>query len=137
MTEADIPAALTLLEQLGYEISQLEVKRRLSLVTTSDDHRVWVFETDSRVVAMLHAFFRPALDKPPEVVVQSLVVEESLRSNGIGEALMFVAEDWGGLHGSDSVSLYSHSRRQDAHRFYERLGYVRIAASNLMAKSLL
>jgi GNAT superfamily N-acetyltransferase len=136
MTEADIPAALNLLEQLGDKLTQLEVKRRLSLVMSSDDHRVWVFETNGRVAAMLHAFFRPALDEPPEVVVQALVVEESFRSNGIGEALMRAAEEWGRLHGSGSVSLYSHSRRKDAHRFYERLGYMKIATSDLMGTSL-
>jgi GNAT superfamily N-acetyltransferase len=87
-------------------------------------------------LGLLHAFFRPALDKPPEVVVQALVVDGAQRSKGVGEALMKVAEQWARENGSATVSLYSGARRADAHRFYERLGYARTGASNLMRKTL-
>jgi GNAT superfamily N-acetyltransferase len=132
----DIPAATGLLEQLGYPMGETEAARRLDIVQRADGHRVWIAENGRQVLGLLHAFFRPALDKPPEVVVQALVVDGAQRSKGVGEALMKVAEQWARENGSATVSLYSGARRADAHRFYERLGYARTGASNLMRKTL-
>jgi GNAT superfamily N-acetyltransferase len=132
----DIPAATSLLGQLGYEMPPVEVARRLKIVLHDGGHRVWVCELDGRVVGLLHAFYRPALDKTPEVMVQALVVEASQRSKGIGERLMAEAESWAHSHGSGSVALYSGSARKDAHRFYARIGYAHAATSELMRKQL-
>jgi GNAT superfamily N-acetyltransferase len=132
----DIGAATMLLGQLGYEMPPAEAARRLDIVLRDGCHRVWVCEQDGRVVGLLHAFFRPALEKPPEVIVEALVVEASQRSKGIGERLMAEAESWARSYGSGSVSLYSGSARKDAHRFYARIGYARAATSELMRKQL-
>jgi len=133
----DIPAATGLLGQLGYDMAPTETARRLDIVLHDPGHRVWVCERDGSVVGLLHAFFRPALDKAPEVMVQALVVEASQRSQGIGERLMEQAEAWARSYPSASVSLYSGSARKDAHRFYARIGYTRIATSELMRKQQL
>jgi len=133
---ADVAAAAGLLAQLGYPMSAAEVARRLGLVGAADGHRVWVAEDGGQVVGLLHAFFRPALEKPPEVVVQALVVDANRRSQGIGEQLMQVAEAWAREVGSATVSLYSGVQRADTHRFYERLGYARIGPSLQMRKVL-
>lgn len=136
IADADIPIATVLLGQLGYEMPQDEMARRLSVVLNDGGHRVWVCEIDGRVVGILHAFFRPALDKVPEVMVQALVVEAAKRSKGIGERLMAEAEAFARSFASASVSLYSGAQRVDAHRFYERLGYTRSGTSALMRKKL-
>jgi GNAT superfamily N-acetyltransferase len=136
ISDDDIPAATNLLGQLGYEMPPAETARRLKVVLRDPGHRVWVSEQDGRVVGLLHAFFRPALDKPPEVMVQALVVEASQRSKRIGEWLMAEAESWARSYPSASVSLYSGSARKDAHRFYARIGYARAATSELMRKQL-
>jgi GNAT superfamily N-acetyltransferase len=136
ISDDDIPAATNLLAQLGYEMPPAETARRLKLVLGDPGHRVWVSEQDGRVVGLLHAFFRPALDKPPEVMVQALVVEASQRSKRIGERLMEEAESWARSYPNAAVSLYSGSARKDAHRFYARIGYARAATSELMRKQL-
>jgi GNAT superfamily N-acetyltransferase len=134
--QADLAAATGLLEQLGYPMSAAEVSRRLASVGAASGHRVWVADDCGEVVGLLHALFRPALDKPPEVVVQALVVDASRRSQGIGEQLMQVAEQWAREVGSATVSLYSGVQRTDTHRFYERLGYAKIGPSLQMRKVL-
>jgi GNAT superfamily N-acetyltransferase len=136
IADADIPVATVLLGQLGYEMPQEEMARRLAIVLRDSGHRVWVCEAGGRVVGILHAFFRPALDKVPEVVVQALVVEAAQRSTGIGERLMAEAEAFARSFPSASVALYSGAQRTDAHRFYERLGYARTGTSALMRKKL-
>ncbi len=136
LDQADIAPATGLLAQLGYPMSLAEVTRRLQLVRAAQGHRVWVADDGGQVVGLLHAFFRAALEKPPEVVVQALVVDASRRSQGIGERLMQAAEQWAGETGSETVALYSAVQRADTHRFYERLGYAKVATSQLMRKVL-
>jgi GNAT superfamily N-acetyltransferase len=134
IAETDMPMATGLLKQLGYEMAVAEAARRLAVIGRTIDHKVWVAVDAGQAVGLLHAFFRPALEKPPEVVVEALVVDASHRSRGIGEALMRVAEQWARERGSASVSLYSGAQRGDAHRFYERLGYAKAGTSHLMRK---
>lgn len=136
IAEADLAAATALLEQLGYPMSVAEVNRRLTIVCAAPGHRVWVADDGGQVVGLLHASFRPALDKPPEVVVQALVVDATRRSQRIGERLMQVAEQWARDNSSATVSLYSGVQRADTHRFYERLGYVKVGPSLQMRKTL-
>jgi GNAT superfamily N-acetyltransferase len=134
IAESDIPAAAALIGQLGYEMPLPEFQRRLKAVLGQVDHRIWVFDDGGEAVGLLHAFFRPALDKPPEVIVQALVIEASQRSKGVGEALMQVAEAWAREQGCTSVALYSRVDRDRAHRFYERLGYEKKLASVQLRK---
>jgi GNAT superfamily N-acetyltransferase len=134
IADSDIPAATVLIAQLGYEMPQVELARRLKTVLGHVDHRVWVYDDGGKGVGLLHAFFRPALDKPPEVIVQALVIEASQRSRGVGEALMQVAEAWARERGCTSVALYSRVDRDRAHRFYERLGYEKKAVSAMLRK---
>ena len=136
MGETDIPVATALLGQLGYEMAEAETARRLAIVQRADNHRVWVAEFEGAAVGLLHAFFRPALEKPPEVIVQALVVEVASRARGIGERLMSVAEQWARQIGSPSISLYTGLQRAGAHRFYERLGYTKAGTAHLLRKPL-
>ncbi|ETR78376.1 GCN5 family acetyltransferase [Afipia sp. P52-10] len=133
---SDLPAATVLLGQLGYPMPEQEVARRLAAVLGHADHRVWVYDDGGEVVGLLHAFFRPALDKPPEVMVQALVTDATRRSTGVGEALMQVVEAWARERGCQSVALYSRIDRERAHRFYERLGYEKKLASAQLRKAL-
>lgn len=134
IVDSDIAAATVLIGQLGYEMPQEELARRLKAVLGHADHRVWVYDDGGKAVGLLHAFFRPALDKPPEVMVQVLVIDASQRSRGVGEALMQTAEAWAREKGCTSVALYSRVDRDRAHRFYERLGYEKKLASVQLRK---
>jgi ribosomal protein S18 acetylase RimI-like enzyme len=81
-------------------------------------------------------FARPALEKPPEAIVQSLVVDVEARSDGVGRALIGAVENWAKQQGLASVSLSSQVDREDAHAFYDSLGYERVATSSLLRKRL-
>jgi GNAT superfamily N-acetyltransferase len=57
--------------------------------------------------------------------VESVVVDAPLRGRGLGEAMMRWAIDEARRRGCFRVQLTSNKARTDAHRFYERLGFVR------------
>jgi GNAT superfamily N-acetyltransferase len=130
--QADMPTARELLRQLGYEIGFEELAAGLARLLGAADHHVTVAEHGGRVAGLLHAFARPALEKPYEAVVQVLVVDQTWRGRGIGQALMREAEAWAAARGLASVALHTRS----AQAFYTRLGYRKVAAADLMRKPL-
>jgi GNAT superfamily N-acetyltransferase len=136
MTRADLAAARDLLEQLGYPLSLEEVERRYAAVIAAPDHRAVVAEAAGRVAGLLHVFARPALENPPEAVIEALVVDGGLRRSGIGRTLMAEAERWAAARGLRSVMLSSNVVRRGAHAFYHALGYGTAATSLILRKRL-
>jgi len=134
MTRDDLPALPDLLDQLGYDISTDEVRRRFAMVDAAPDHALLVAETSGRLVGMVHVYFRPAIEKPPQAVVQALVVDRAERRAGTGRTLMVAAEQWAAARGLGSVALSSQIQRDDAHAFYARLGYRQTATSHALQK---
>ena len=135
-TANDLPAIIHLLSQLGYELDQVEAKQRFASVIAAASHAILAPELHGKVVALLHLYERPALEKPPEIVVQALVVDMAVRQAGIGEAMMARAEAWAADRGYPSVTLGSEVSRLGSHAFYQSLGYAASATSRLFRKSL-
>jgi len=135
MTAEDIPVSRLLLSQLGYPMDAHEIRRRYHAVARSGDHSLMVAEQDGCIIALCHMYARPSLDKPPEAVVQALVVDQAFRGSGVGKTMMAAAEAWASDHGFTSVALGSHVSRPDAHAFYEAIGYRCEATSHLFRKT--
>src|SRR5258708_6433031 len=100
----DLISVLPLIQQLGYDLTLTETRHRFQAIMPARDHSVFVGEIAGRIVGFLHIYARPAFDKPPEAVVQALVVETSTRKCGVGKALMMIVEDWAKQKGFLSVS---------------------------------
>ena len=88
------------------------------------------------MVGFLHIFGRPALEKPPEAVLQAMAVNSASRRSGIGQKLVAKAEAWAVVSGYSSIVLSSQIDRADAHAFYTGLGFERAATSHLFRKTL-
>ena len=136
ITSEDVPNAVPLLAQLGYEMSLAEMAQRVEAVSSTPGHLLLVAEIERRVAGLLHAFVRPAIENPREAVVQALVVDAACRREGVGRALMAAAERWGMEHDCRSVVLSSNITRTPAHAFYKQLGYRVSATSYILRKPL-
>jgi ribosomal protein S18 acetylase RimI-like enzyme len=55
--------------------------------------------------------------------IEDVVVDESARGLGVGEALNLAAIDESRQRGAKNVSLTSRSSREAANRLYQRLGF--------------
>jgi ribosomal protein S18 acetylase RimI-like enzyme len=55
--------------------------------------------------------------------IEDVVVDESARGHGVGEALNLAAIDESRQRGAKNVSLTSRSSREAANRLYQRLGF--------------
>lgn len=56
--------------------------------------------------------------------IEDVVVDESARGHGVGEALNRAALDEAARRGATSVSLTSRSSREAANRLYQRIGFL-------------
>jgi ribosomal protein S18 acetylase RimI-like enzyme len=132
LTAADADAARELLGQLGFHGTSHEMRGRIERVLADATHFAVVAEADGRVAGLVHAFERPALEKPCEVVVQSLAVRPDAQRLGIGRMLMEAVERFAAAHGSGSVAL--HTRHGEP--FYEKLRYEILATPHFMRRVL-
>jgi putative acetyltransferase len=86
------------------------------------DGRFWVMEAQGRIVGTV------ALQPSAEVGVielQKLYVARDMRRNGLGGFLCHLVEREARKRGARAIELWSDIKLLDAHRRYERLGYVR------------
>lgn len=123
-TEADGAAVAELLDQLGYPMSVDEARRRLG----RDGDRVLLAESTGDAVGLLAlAVQLPIARARPLARITAMVVRDSKRRHGVGRRLMERAEELARAAGCEGIELTSGIRpeRQDAHHFYESLGYER------------
>lgn len=84
--------------------------------------RFWVAEVDRRVVGSIG--LAPAAD-PRGVELQKLYVSKPVRRRGLAGRLADLVESEARARRAVFVDLWSDTRFEDAHRFYERRGYER------------
>jgi GNAT superfamily N-acetyltransferase len=114
-----------LIGQLGYEAGASEVAERLAAMV-AEGREVLVAELGGAVVGCLSTSVMRVLHRPAPVGrISMMVVDEAVRGRGIGAALVRAAEDALAAQGCYMIEVTSNTRRTDAHRFYERLGYER------------
>jgi GNAT superfamily N-acetyltransferase len=90
----------------------------------------------SALIELLAADALPGLARGggTRMQVEAVRVAEATRGNGLGTAMLQWAVDEARSQGAALVQLTSDARREDAHRFYERLGF---AASHVGFKLFL
>jgi GNAT superfamily N-acetyltransferase len=86
-----------------------------------------VAELDGKVIGTLQLTFTPSLSYrgSKRCTVESVRVDTSLRGKGIGREMMLWAIERAKEKGCISMQLTSHKDREDAHRFYEQLGFAK------------
>jgi predicted N-acetyltransferase YhbS len=130
----DTAALARLIGQLGYDAAEAEVAERLAAMG-AEGRVVLVAERDGAVIGCLSTSVMRVLHRPALVGrISMMVVDEALRSRGIGAELVRAAETELRAQGCYMIEVTSHQRRIEAHRFYERLGYAKTSVR--LAKEL-
>ena len=129
--DAEQIARLTL--QLGYDV-------RPEVVAESLDRRasreIFVAARDERIVGWAAVSLHDPFVESPGAHLDGLVVDESVRSAGIGAALLAAAEEWARQRDCNEMNLHSNVLRDRAHAFYRRHGYDTVKAQYYFRKPL-
>lgn len=90
---------------------------------------------DGVLVATMQLTFLPGLARRGalRMQIEALRVDASLRGHGLGSAMIRWAVAEASRRGAALVQLTSDNTRHDAHRFYERLGFVQSHAGFKLA----
>jgi GNAT superfamily N-acetyltransferase len=122
--------------QLGYPSTSSEIERRLVGLEGSRDHQVFVAQANGEVVGWIGVFIYRCLEADARAEISGLVVDERVRSQGIGLKLLARAEEWARELGCEAIGLRSNVIRERAHLFYERLGYKYVKTQKSFRKDL-
>jgi GNAT superfamily N-acetyltransferase len=125
MTSSDLNDVTDLAIQLGYPNTVEAVASRFEEIQGAPDYALFVAkDEDGKVVGYIQINREPCtLLAGPRADVAALVVDQTVRSKGIGAALLQEAEKWAVVQGLSMIRVRSNVSRTDAHRFYQKNGY--------------
>jgi GNAT superfamily N-acetyltransferase len=134
-TAPDVPAVVDLIaaDQLGATRDGIRGDADLAAyaaafraIDADPAHLLVVAESAGEIVGTLQLSLLPGLARRGALraQIEAVRVAESARGSGLGAAMMQWAIDEARRRGCALVQLTSDKSRTDAHRFYQRLGFV-------------
>ena len=122
----DMEALADLMTQLGYETRTSEMEMRMEAISANKNYATFVALSGGKVCGMIGTATRYTYEhNSPSAAILALIVSETMRGRGVGEALIAAAENDLAKKNIRRLAVYTHFRRARAHEFYERLGYTK------------
>lgn len=118
----DIPSLKQLFLQLGYETEHAILEQRLR--DQHDTLCTLVAESEKEVCGVIVInFIMPVHENNLWALISALVIDESLRGQGVGQQLLIASERIAAIKRCSQIELSSNETRVKAHKFYENNGY--------------
>lgn len=123
--------------QLGYECTEQQIERRLKEMQDPRQYAVYVAELSGcHVSGWIAAYVFRAVELDTYAEISGLIVDEALRSGGIGKVLLKATEKWARHVGCGAISVHSNVTRDRAHRFYQSNGFELVKTQRMFHKLL-
>jgi GNAT superfamily N-acetyltransferase len=123
----DLDAIVELMHDLGYPVSNAQMRKRMETIGSDPAYVTLVAEHDGEVAGMagLRLLYAYEYDAPV-VQIALLVTKAMYRGLGVGKALIRHAENWARTRGAHALVLTSGNRpeREAARHFYQRMGFI-------------
>lgn len=133
----DINGIAPLCSQLGYPCTSEEINVRINELMNDDEHVIFVaVNPEEKIVGWIHSYIYKLFYAVKAAEIGGLVVDESVRRLGVGRKLMKAVEGWAGLMECVVVGLRSNSKRVEAHKFYQDIGYENVKEQYRFMKRL-
>jgi ribosomal protein S18 acetylase RimI-like enzyme len=112
--------------ELGYETTSTEMESRLVSILKDPRYKTLVAVNDEKICGMIGTFSASSyLHNDLNGRIIGLIVSRESRRRGLGAQLIAVAEKDFAQRGITRVTLTTRFEREEAHQFYEKLGYAR------------
>ncbi|OGO30072.1 MAG: GNAT family N-acetyltransferase [Chloroflexi bacterium RBG_16_56_11] len=122
----DIEDLCVLMDEMSHTaISREDMLNRMMLVEESQIDSLYVCEEDGEILGLLGFRLRENLEEMSRFgEISAIVVYPGNKRNGVGRFMMDYAEKLAREYNCKGMWLVSgFAREQEAHKFYERLGY--------------
>jgi GNAT superfamily N-acetyltransferase len=130
----DVEGIATLMMQLGYEVAAGEISERLR--RQEERRAVFVAARGRDVVGWVAVCTDEPFVEGFGGHLEGLIVDDAVRSRGIGAELIEAAEAWARSRGCTEMRVQSNVVRARAHAFYKRHGYATIKSQYHLRKTL-
>jgi len=122
----DAAAVAQLMCELGYETTKSEMETRMERIAADERYHTFVAVRDEKVCGMIGTLTSLSYEHNDlGGRILALVTSKTMRRHGIGRALIETAEKDFAQRGIRRIALNTRLSREDAHKFYESLGYER------------
>ena len=112
--------------ELGYETTSAEMSRRLKSISSAPRYGTFVAEIDNEIRGMIGTLTHASHEHNDlSGKIMALVVSRKHRQSGAGRALIAAAEKDFANRNITRITLTTRFEREEAHQFYEALGYLR------------
>lgn len=118
-----------LIEQLGYQVSSEDLKQSIVILSHTTHDWIYVALIDHQPVGLMHLKRQFQIHTPIRLEVIALVVDQKVRSSGVGRRLLQKADAVAKQLELPEIVLHSSQKREKAHAFYEKYGYTRSKTS--------
>jgi len=129
--ESDIPAILRLYMAAavgaGESFTEEEAREQFAVIRSYPNYRLFVAVLEEKIVGTYELLIMDNLAKRGRRsgVVEDVAVDPDYQGRGIGRAMMEHAREECCKAGCYKFALSSNLNREDAHRFYDSLGFER------------
>jgi GNAT superfamily N-acetyltransferase len=134
--EEDAEQLSLLLREIDDEVflSPEEIKEKLKVMQNYSFYKVFVAVEEGRDDTIVGTFTLYILDNlghrgTPLAVVESVITHQDHRRKGVGRSMILKAMEIAAERGCYKLVLSSDIKREGAHTFYDRLGFVRHGVS--------
>jgi GNAT superfamily N-acetyltransferase len=137
-TAEDLPSILLLYSQPGMDNGKIlpleRAEETFNRIKAYPDYRIYTAVYRGQIVGTFALLIMDNLAHmgAPSGIVEDVVVHEDFRHRGIGRQMMAYAMDICRAKGCYKLVLSSNQKRENAHRFYEKLGFTKHGYSFLI-----
>ena len=124
---ADAPEVAEICKSaLGYDINVESVKRQIAKLTNDKKQHIIIGyedENTSKIIGFVHAQMYESFYSDLGLNILGLAVNLDFQGRGIGKKLMKSLEQYAVENSISFIRLNSALKREEAHKFYEHIGY--------------
>ena len=111
---------------LGYDVGIENVKRQIEKLTNDKNQHIIIGYEDEKtrkIIGFVHAQVYESFYSDLGLNILGLAVNPNFQGRGIGRELMNKLEQYAVDNNISFIRLNSAMKREEAHRFYEHIGY--------------
>jgi len=123
--EVDSEKLASLFDELGYQITDPDLKLQINIYIDSNDCQLLVAQTgEGDLSGLIAGHIFPLIHQPESIGrITALVVAEEFQSRGVASLLLKSLETWFTENNCKRIEVNSGDHRLRAHKFYESKGY--------------
>ena len=111
---------------LGYDVDVESVKKQIEKLTNDKNQHIIIgyeYEKTRKIIGFVHAQIYESFYSYLGLNILGLAVNPDFQGRGIGRKLMNKLEDYAVDNNISFIRLNSAMKREEAHNFYEHVGY--------------